>query len=278
MSALQGATVEVYKSGILVATGETDQNGVYSTALPAGTYDIYISAPNMQTIHRTTTLTGSEELIVNLTIPVPQLLQASPTDMLDRDEGIQISNEPNELMDEYPLIEEGIVINNSPTYIEEDNPPTELTREEGIVINNAPDEPLYESFQRSELLWYNNIVDWAVYEWTILYENMTYLNNPIVDSQSLPNESLVRGEQVLISNSPAPPPPAGTGTTETTNPAYINISEQMMVADCVFADSSPKENLMQTNEAIICFYMTSINERAGYETCLIAESMSYVNH
>lgn len=69
MVGLKDALVQVYSGATLIASGLTDANGYYTTKLGAGTFDVYVSKAGYATMHKTVTVTESEELVVNLTQP-----------------------------------------------------------------------------------------------------------------------------------------------------------------------------------------------------------------
>jgi len=64
---VEGAKVEIYKAGVLVAWGYTDEEGKFSTKLTPGFYEIKIIW-NRREIVKTELLTQDTELVVNLPI------------------------------------------------------------------------------------------------------------------------------------------------------------------------------------------------------------------
>lgn len=63
---IEGAHVEVFKDGVLVAEGYTDADGKWTQRLLAGTYHIIVSKTGYTTIEKTETLVRRTDLIVNL--------------------------------------------------------------------------------------------------------------------------------------------------------------------------------------------------------------------
>lgn len=73
-----GAKVEVWKDGVLIQTGYTDDTGKFLTTLEIGDYDIIISKEGYNTITKEELIGTRTQLIVNL----PSLSVAVSTDAL----------------------------------------------------------------------------------------------------------------------------------------------------------------------------------------------------
>jgi len=71
MTFIEGAKVEVYRAGVLIAWGFTDAKGRWSCVLPAGTYTVIISKAGYETIEQEVTFEKETEFKVNLPTAIP---------------------------------------------------------------------------------------------------------------------------------------------------------------------------------------------------------------